>query len=97
MRRFPLLLGTINQNLRDDDSQLLMHVEFGDWKQYQPISREFQLDRSHGNWRLGPFFGGKFMKGNVNSYWTHLEIPIRVHLTEFDLNLNLGHQRCADA
>jgi hypothetical protein len=92
MRRFPLLLGTINQNLRDDDSQLLMHVEFGDWKQYQPISREFQLDRSHGNWRLGPFFGGKFMKGNVNSYWTHLEIPIRVHLTEFDLNLNLVTQ-----
>jgi hypothetical protein len=82
---YPLTLVTFEQPLAQALSQVRLHFDFGIWSQYHHFRRAIELTRDNSAWRMTPYLGGDLVKGNVNSYWTHLRVPVRIHMTQFDV------------
>jgi hypothetical protein len=87
---YPLTLITFRHNLRDQLPAVRLHFDFGIWEGYSPFRREMRLHHTKetGSWRFSPYLSGDFVKGNTASDWTHLRVPVRVHMTEFDIVAN---------
>jgi len=62
-----------------------LHFDFGIWESYHPFNKRITLGKANGAWRLSPYLGGDFIKGRATSYWTHIRVPVRIHMTGFDI------------
>ncbi|MCC7440596.1 MAG: hypothetical protein IT285_03120 [Bdellovibrionales bacterium] len=89
---YPMMLVSFEHLLKNELRDMRLNFNFGTWEGYHPFRRRMKLNTANSAWRLTPYLGGDAIKGSTASYWTHLRVPIRVHMTSFDIVTNLTAQ-----
>lgn len=87
---YPLLLVNFGHALQQDLKEVRLNLRFGVWEGYHPFNREFVLSQAGNAWTMSPYLSGEIVKGPTTSYWTHIRVPVRVHLPQFDLVAEVG-------